>query len=670
MDCNREEALRAKQLAEKKMEIKDFYGALKIAVKAQQLYPELENVSQMIVVCEVHCSAEKKSYGTDKDWYGILKIEPSADDISIKKQYRKLALVLHPDKNKFSGSTDAFKLIGEAQRVLLDREKRLIYDSKRRASVNFTAPKWNTRQPTSQPNVPQQHPWNQSHSASYTGGRAGSFPFSQQAPTGVSGKGATFWTGCPFCKVRYQFYREDAYNKDVNCQSCKKSFTAYELNPQGFPSAGAPNTVYPQQSRVPPKSTEAPKRTYTTKPVFEKKEPKITKAQKNVNRKRKKRIEESSESSDSSESSSESEEDVIEHSGSNDNSMPKTVDKNSDYQGFEHFGEQPRRSSRAKRNVSYKENLNDNDNDDYDTSSKQAKKSDTPEHTAHESSRKEKVTKIVEEVQTKKHVDKKSMQDDKEHPKSESDDKGEETGNDDDNEEEIESKTFVCPDPEFSDFEKDRKEESFAAKQIWACYDTLDAMPRFYAFIKKVSPGFKLQIQWLKPDPGTPDEKKWVQNDLPVSCGVYKRDKADKAEDILSFSHLVSWEAGQKAGTFIIIPRLGDTWAIFRNWSMNWHSSIEVDEVEEERTYEYDFVEILSDYDAKNGIRVSYLEKVKGFVCLFKRKEGGEMVIAAADRYRFAHMVPSSRMSGEERKGVPKGSYELDPAGLPQSAFE
>ena len=160
MECNREEALRAKEMAEKKMESKDFSAALKIAVKAQQLYPELENVSQMIVVCEVHISGEKKTYGTEKDWYGILKVEPSADDASIKKQYRKLALILHPDKNKFSGSTDAFKLIGEAQRILLDRDKRMLHDSKRRS-------------------------------------------FQQQAPTRIR---STFQTVCPFCSIRYQFY--------------------------------------------------------------------------------------------------------------------------------------------------------------------------------------------------------------------------------------------------------------------------------------------------------------------------------------------------------------------------------------------------------------------------------------------------------------------------------
>ncbi|VVB17487.1 unnamed protein product [Arabis nemorensis] len=51
----------------------------------------------------------------------ILQVEPDADESTIKKQYKKLALHLHPDKNKFPGDESAFKLIGEAKRVLLDK---------------------------------------------------------------------------------------------------------------------------------------------------------------------------------------------------------------------------------------------------------------------------------------------------------------------------------------------------------------------------------------------------------------------------------------------------------------------------------------------------------------------------------------------------------------------
>lgn len=162
MECNKEEAVRAKVIAEQKMQNKDFLGARKIALKAQQLYPDLENISQLITVCDVHCSAEKKVYGNEMDWYGILKIDSTADEASIKKQYRKFALLLHPDKNQFAGATDAFKLIGEAQRVLLDSEKRRLHDSKCRASRPGAVPNWASQQASTHSHGRKQ-PWVHNH---------------------------------------------------------------------------------------------------------------------------------------------------------------------------------------------------------------------------------------------------------------------------------------------------------------------------------------------------------------------------------------------------------------------------------------------------------------------------------------------------------------------------
>ncbi|KAM1649305.1 hypothetical protein TB2_010251 [Malus domestica] len=70
------------------------------------------------------------------DWYIILQIQKwDADDVTIKKQYEKLALLLHPDKNKFAGAEAAFKLIREAISVMADQSKRSTYDMKRRAQV-------------------------------------------------------------------------------------------------------------------------------------------------------------------------------------------------------------------------------------------------------------------------------------------------------------------------------------------------------------------------------------------------------------------------------------------------------------------------------------------------------------------------------------------------------
>ncbi|EYU28379.1 hypothetical protein MIMGU_mgv1a019779mg, partial [Erythranthe guttata] len=134
MECNKEEAMRAKQIAETKMEKHDFEGARKIVMKAQKLYPKLETLNQMVIICEVICSAQKSSSNlateSDNDWYGILQIEKLSDELTVRKQYRRLALSLHPDKNRFPGAEAAFKLISQAYEVLSDPKSKSLYDGK------------------------------------------------------------------------------------------------------------------------------------------------------------------------------------------------------------------------------------------------------------------------------------------------------------------------------------------------------------------------------------------------------------------------------------------------------------------------------------------------------------------------------------------------------------
>jgi len=66
---------------------------------------------------------------TKRCYYECLEVERNATDEEIKKNYRKLAMQYHPDRNP--GDTEAeekFKEAAEAYEVLSDREKRDIYD--------------------------------------------------------------------------------------------------------------------------------------------------------------------------------------------------------------------------------------------------------------------------------------------------------------------------------------------------------------------------------------------------------------------------------------------------------------------------------------------------------------------------------------------------------------
>ena len=64
-----------------------------------------------------------------RDYYEILGVDKNADDATIKKAYRKLAMQYHPDKNPDNKEAEEkFKEASEAYEVLSDKEKRQIYD--------------------------------------------------------------------------------------------------------------------------------------------------------------------------------------------------------------------------------------------------------------------------------------------------------------------------------------------------------------------------------------------------------------------------------------------------------------------------------------------------------------------------------------------------------------
>ena len=73
---------------------------------------------------------------TKEDYYNILGIDKNSDKKEIKKEYRKLALKYHPDKNPSKIAEEKFKNISEAYAVLSDDQKRKMYDTYGHAGID------------------------------------------------------------------------------------------------------------------------------------------------------------------------------------------------------------------------------------------------------------------------------------------------------------------------------------------------------------------------------------------------------------------------------------------------------------------------------------------------------------------------------------------------------
>ncbi|KAF2287933.1 hypothetical protein GH714_003323 [Hevea brasiliensis] len=706
MECNKEEAIRAKEIAEKKMQSGDFEGALRIALKAKKLYPDLDNISQVLMVCEVHCSAQNKLNGSEMDWYGILQIEKFSDEPIVKKQFRKLALSLHPDKNKFAGAEAAFKLIGEANRVLTDPTKRSSYDMKCRVALRSVAPKSASDQSNKNSYVKKQH------------GAANNFsnaPHSQftSSHTCQQPQQTTFWTHCPSCSVKYQYYRE-FLNKMLRCQNCQQPFIANDLgmssrsswsqfiNEKRDPNQG-PSEVAPQNDARKPsvmnfvrrfsESDTMPK-VGKSADVCGSSKPKEAKAgnasgigggskpQEKVNghvevgkggapvsmsnamkfkgsltsdsassKKRRKSVEKSSENFDKGSSAGIEENIVVEENGgdlSAQNSRPSD-------------GYQPRRSSRQKQHISYEENLsNDDFVDPPPKRSRGSRSSGVADGEIKEASagsgiprgdisagfatyalnrnNKEVNQKATSSLDERSSNKKRKMGDfeAKGDEASMSEKAGTKLGINDENSkigtsklnsnETLKSEIFVCPDPNFN------------------------GMPRFYARVKKVlTPGFKLQITWLEASPDNDAEQLWCEEGLPSACGMYENGDTVETVDHPMFSHQMCCKNAGRRGTYLIYPMKGETWALFKDWDIKWSS-----EPDKHRPpYQFEFVEILTNFTEDLGIGVSYLDKVKGFVSIYQKANCNgvpSFYIRPSELYRFSHRIPSCRMTvGKEK---------------------
>ncbi|KGN60258.1 uncharacterized protein LOC101205646 [Cucumis sativus] len=219
-NSNRVEAERLLGIAEKLLHNRDFTGSKDFAILAQETEPLLDGSDQILAVADVLLASEKQ-INNHNDWYSILQIERRSDDSDlIKKQYRKLALLLHPDKNKFPFADQAFKLVADSWAVLSDNTKKSLYDNELNlyAKIDLSHQDKLPVRRSQRSGGKKQQEFESNDSANAD---------DDQSPNQRL-KLLSFWTACPYCYVLFEYPR--VYEGCcLRCQNCKRAFQAVLL---------------------------------------------------------------------------------------------------------------------------------------------------------------------------------------------------------------------------------------------------------------------------------------------------------------------------------------------------------------------------------------------------------------------------------------------------------
>eukprot|EP00747_Dinoflagellata_sp_TGD_P179102 gnl/TRDRNA2_/TRDRNA2_29306_c0_seq1.p1 gnl/TRDRNA2_/TRDRNA2_29306_c0~~gnl/TRDRNA2_/TRDRNA2_29306_c0_seq1.p1 ORF type:complete len:497 (+),score=117.29 gnl/TRDRNA2_/TRDRNA2_29306_c0_seq1:135-1625(+) len=70
-----------------------------------------------------------EAFDHDKDLYAAMNLTNEVDEVEIKKQYRKLSMLYHPDKNPGEEARAKFKEARDAYEILSDPDKKILYDT-------------------------------------------------------------------------------------------------------------------------------------------------------------------------------------------------------------------------------------------------------------------------------------------------------------------------------------------------------------------------------------------------------------------------------------------------------------------------------------------------------------------------------------------------------------
>ncbi|KAK4279111.1 hypothetical protein QN277_016866 [Acacia crassicarpa] len=690
MEASKEEALKAIEIAEKRFAQRDFSGAKKYAIKAKTLCPELEGIPQMVATFQVYVASEA-NYNGELDYYSILGIKPSADKETVRKQYRKLAVLLHPDKNKCVGADGAFKLVSEAWTWLSDNAMRSSYDLKRNAQLVAGV---------NQTNLSSVH-------SAGTAGYNKCFNLSTS-----HGRHDTFWTICTSCKVQYEYLRKYV-NKRLSCKNCRGTFIAVEtgtapangsfpITPWSYvPGNGYGGHAFDNITYMPTSTTyfngngvtgyHSPHGyEYVSNVSFQWSPAGNVNGngsatlssdfgcKVNGNRKRgrprikppvepRHQVAETAPNVNSNVSFYCNERQEIKPTGPD--KKRKIVVAASFRNGCE---QKELRFASESRLADGNENII-RDQKLPSASEVQTKQcSMAPAFDA----RKLLIEKARADIQ-KKLEDMKLASDtaavrEKAKTRAEVGQVNREVYSGaglsvSDHQLELRkaaSVTITVPDSDFHDFDKDRSEQCFKPKQIWALYDEEDGMPRLYCLIREVisvNP-FKIHISYLNSKTDSEfGPANWIESGFTKSCGNFRAYHSDVVDQVNIFSHVLSREKAGRGGCIRIYPRCGDIWAVYRNWSYDWNRS-----TPNEVRHQYEMVEVLDDYSEELGVCVSPLIKLAGFKTVYQTNTDKKAIIWIPRRemLRFSHQVPSWLLKGET-SNLPERCWDLDPAATP-----
>ncbi|KAL2613162.1 hypothetical protein R1flu_024854 [Riccia fluitans] len=725
MECNKEEALHAKHVAEKKFQEGDFTGAKRLITKAMRLDPSLDGLSHMLPIIDIHVLANQKLPSGEMDWYRILQVEADAEEGVIKSQYKKLALQFHPDKNKSIGAESAFKLICDAWNVLSDSSKKLLHDTRRDS----------LRSPPVNPSTAQVEPQHSLHqtlqsiidevnvydtcSASEQvlekrveeqlrqeaekrrkieeklrskDGEADTNLTSNEMEKQQENKGKT--TG----KAKQQEASGDMAKirkraPKVKAESINSKFKILEDSPDTTPEGTGTHAeklkkedskVRPvqQSQRVTRSSSRqvpiSPIQVPETSPVLvmdgeQAQEADASEGLDNGKQVGKRKI--SFEDVEMDPQADEGYEKELSGASVKDRKLKEKYNEESSGSKFISIQEgkhasitPPNTGGQSKRRTPTPETPRNR--------SKAAFK--VPISPASTISPASISPSSVSPVEASTRLTRSMLRD-----------KGKQVAGSLEGEEINHDHAKVAFSPEaqlqhrgevfmdvvlskFCDFDSIRTRKHLKAQQIWAVYDDKDGMPRFYCRLLRVSRTslpFKAKLAWLEPTLQT--EQRYLpvwreDSSFSAVCGEFEEGQTAETAHVNIFSHCIFDNV--KDDPVTIYPLKHEIWALYKDWNIRLAGKKNLLAFRSANN-EYELVEVAEEYSELQGVAVIRLVQAPGFQSIFHRHGGSDAVLgfSPSQLQAFSHRVLARKVRDSAKHGLPDEAWELDPAALPES---